>query len=65
MKKNIGQLIDELSITNNKIFYLVDKVQKDEHTREEAKKIQDLNSQRSALVNAINAYFKEEQCIKV
>ncbi len=43
MKKTIGELIDSLAITNNKIFYLIDKVQKDEHTREDAKKIQDLN----------------------
>ena len=31
MKKTIAQIIDELSITNIKIFMLVDKVQKDEH----------------------------------
>ncbi len=65
MKKTIGELIDSLAITNNKIFYLVDKVQKDEHTREDAKKIQDLNKLRSDLVNAINDYFKERQDIKV
>lgn len=65
MKKTIGELIDELGITNNKIFYLVDKVQKDEHTREDAKKIQDLNSRRSLLVNAINEYFNEKVNIKV
>lgn len=65
MKKTFGELIDSLTITNNKIFYLVDKVQKDEHTREDAKKIQDLNKYRSELVNAINDYFKERQDIKV
>ena len=65
MKKTIGSLIDELGITNNKIFYLVDKVQKDEHTREDAKKIQDLNILRSELVSAINEHFNQEQCIKV
>jgi hypothetical protein len=65
MKKTIGSLIDELGITNCKIFYLVDKVQRNEHTREDAKKIQDLNKLRSEYVNAINAYFKEEQQIKV
>ena len=65
MKKTIGELIDSLTITNNKIFYLIDKVQKDEHTREDAKKIQDLNKLRSDLVNAINEYFKEKQDIKV
>jgi intergrase/recombinase len=65
MEKTIGALVDELSITNIKIFYLVDKVQKDEHTREDAKKIQDLNKLRSDYVNAINRYFKEAQQIKV
>lgn len=65
MNKNIGQLIDELSVTNIKIFYLVDKVQQNVHTREEAKKIQDLNSYRSELTNAINDYFNEKQGIKV
>jgi len=65
MLKNIGELIDGLGIVNNKIFYLVDKVQRDEHTREDAKKIQDLNRLRSEYVNAINDYFKERQEIKV
>jgi hypothetical protein len=65
MKKTIGELIDSLGITNNKIFYLVDKVQKDEHTREDAKKIQDLNRIRSDLVNAIDEYFNEAKDIKV
>ncbi len=65
MKKTVAQLIDELSITNIKIFYLVDKVQKDEHTREDAKKIQDLNTLRSQLVNAINEEFGSIKDIKV
>ena len=65
MKKTIGELIDSLAITNNKIFYLVDKVQRDIHTREDAKKIQDLNKLRSDLVNAINNFFKEREDIKV
>lgn len=61
MIKTIGELIDGLSIVNIKIFYLVDKVLKNEHTREDAKKIQDLNLVRSGYVNAINDYFKENQ----
>ena len=65
MKKTIGELCDILSVTNIKIFYLIEKVQKDEHTKEEAKKLQDLNSYRSQIVNAINEYFKERQEIKV
>jgi macrodomain Ter protein organizer (MatP/YcbG family) len=39
VKKSIGELIDILSVTNIKIFYLVDKVQRNEHTKEDAKKI--------------------------
>lgn len=54
MKKNIAELIDELSIVNVKIFMLVDVVQKNEHTKELAKKLQDLNGYRSKLKNAIN-----------
>lgn len=65
MNKTIGALIDELSITNCKIFALVDKVQKNEHTKEEAKKLQDLNGYRSQLVNAINDFFGERQEVKV
>ena len=65
MNKTIGELIDELGITNNKIFYLVDKVQKNEHTREDAKKIQDLNGYRSRLVSDINKFFNERENIKV
>jgi hypothetical protein len=65
MKKTKAQLIDELSITNCKIFHLVDKVQKDEHTREEAKRLQDLNSYRSQLVNALNEEFGDRKDIKV
>jgi len=65
MKKTIGNLIDELGITNCKIFYLVDKVHQDKHTREDAKKIQDLNKYRSEIINAINEYYQEEKIIKV
>jgi hypothetical protein len=65
MKKTIGELIDGLSIANNKIFYLVGKVQRDEYVKEDAKRIQDLNKLRSEYVNAINEYFNERQDIKV
>lgn len=58
MNKSIGELVDELSIVNNKIFYLVEKVQNNKHTREDASKIQVLNKLRSRYVNAINGYFK-------
>lgn len=59
MKKTLGELVDELSVTNNKIFYLVDKVQRNVHTAEEAKKIQDLNTYRVQLKNSINEFFNE------
>ena len=65
MKKTIGSLIDELSITNNKIFYLIEKVNKDEHSLKDVKKLQDLNGYRSELVNAINEYFNQRQEVKV
>ena len=65
MNKTIGELVDMLGIVNIKIFYLVDKVQKNEHTKEDAKKIQDLNSLRSQYTNAINEFFKERQDIKI
>lgn len=63
--KSIAELIDELAITTCKIFSLVDLVQSNLHTKEDAKKLQDLNSYRSQLKNAINEYFKEKQEIKV
>lgn len=65
MKKTIAQLIDELSITNIKIFHLVDKVHNDTHTRADAKRIQDLNLYRSQLVNALNDEFGDRQDIKI
>ena len=65
MKKTIGSLIDELSITNNKIFYLIEKVNKDEHSLKDVKKLQDFNGYRSELVNAINEYFNQRKEVKV
>lgn len=66
MKKSISELIDSLSVTNIKIFHLVDKVQKNEHTREEAKKLQDLNTYRSQVMNALNVEFNVKgEIIKV
>lgn len=65
VKKTIGELIDGLSIINIKIFFLVEKVQKNKHTREDAKKLQELNRQRSLYVNSINEFFDERQDIKV
>lgn len=64
MKKTIATIIDELSVTNIKIYHLVDKIQKNKHTRADAKKLQDLNKFRSALCNALNKEFKEREIIK-
>ncbi len=58
-------LIDELSVTNCKVFALVGKVQSGNFEKEDAKKIQDLNKFRSELTNAINEYFGERVEIKV
>lgn len=65
MNKTIAELIDSFIITNIKIFMLVDRVQKNDFTKEDAKKIQDLNTYRSQLNNAINEYFKERQEVKI
>lgn len=65
MKKSIATLIDELSVTNIKIFMLVDKIQKNQHTKKDAKKLQDLNSFRAELCNALNKEFKEREIIKL
>lgn len=65
MEKTFGSLIDELSITNIKIFFLVDKVQDNKHTKEDAKKLQELNGYRSQLVNAINKMIGQREEIKV
>lgn len=58
MKKNIGELIDELSIVNCKIFALMDK-------GNDLEKIKAHNKYRSELKNAINEYHNERQEIKV
>ena len=42
MKKTIATLIDELSVTNIKIYNLVEKIEKNKHTPEDAKKLRDL-----------------------
>jgi len=61
----MGELVDGLGIVNIKIFFLVDKIQRNKHTRGDAKKLQDLNKLRSKYVNAINAEFNEMQDVKV
>jgi hypothetical protein len=55
-----------LSVTNIKLYMAVERVERDEHTREDATTMQSLIKYRSQLKNAINAYFAEErQDIKV
>ena len=58
MLKTPAELIDELSITNCKIFALMDK-------GNDLEKVKALNKYRSELKNAINSYFNERQEIKV
>lgn len=65
MQKNLSELIDELSITNCKIFALVDKIQSGDFEKADATKLQDLNSYRSQLKNAINSHFKEREEVKI
>lgn len=64
MKKTIGELIDELTITNIKIYHLINRVLDNEHSREDAMKIQKLNRYRSELKNELNKEFKQREEIK-
>lgn len=65
MKKTLAELIDELSIINIKVFFLIEKVQNKTATLEEAEKIQTLNKQRSKIMNAISEEFKQDERIKI
>ena len=65
MKKSLAEVIDELTVTNIKIFHLVDKIAENKHTLEDAKAAHDLNRYRSELCNALNREFKERENIKV
>jgi hypothetical protein len=53
MKKPISELIDSLSVTNIKIFMLVEKVEREENTAADAQKMQKLIKLRSKLMGAI------------
>lgn len=57
MKKTIGELIDELSIVNHKIFHLMD-------VGNDLEAVKKLNKYRSELKNAINDYFNERTEVK-
>lgn len=65
MKKTISELIDELSVVNIKIFMLIEKIQNKEFEKVDAVKIQELNKQRSKLMNAISEEFNQEKRIKI
>jgi len=65
MKKTIAELIDELGIVNIKVFYLVEKIEQDRGSIEDAKKMTELTKYRSILKNEINKYFKEKKEVKV
>lgn len=60
MKKSLAELVDELGITNIKIYHLMEK-----DDAESFKKLKALNKYRSELKNAINEFFKERQEIKI
>jgi len=66
MKKSIGELIDALSVTNIKIYMLVERVERKENTVEEGQRMNALVKYRSQLTNAINAELGvDEQIVKV
>lgn len=65
IKKSVATLIDELIVTNLKIFYIVDKIQKNKHTRNDAKKAQDLNRFRSELCNALNKELMQKKNVRL
>jgi len=60
MDKSIGELIDELGITNQKIWALVERVEARENTVEEAWKMNSLVAKRSKLIGAINEFFGQD-----
>ena len=65
MKKTIAELIDELSITNIKIFFLIERMQDGKGTIEDGQKIQVLNRHRTELMNAISREFEQKERIKI
>lgn len=65
MRKTIAELIDSLSVINIKIFFLIEKMENETGTVEDARKIQKLNKQRSDIMNALSKEFKEREIIKV
>ena len=65
MRKTIPELIDELSVTNIKVFFLIEKIQDGRGTIEDGQKVQSLNKYRSKLMSALAEEFKQEERIKI
>ena len=65
MEKTIAELIDELGITNQKIWALVERVEAKTNTAEEGWKLNGLVKRRSQLMSSINERFGEHQDVKV
>jgi hypothetical protein len=65
MEKTIGELIDEISVVNIKIFMMVEQVERHENKVEDAWKMNALVKRRSELRNAINKKLNEREEIKV
>lgn len=65
MKKTFVELLDEFVTVQIKIFMMIDKIQRNEHTKEDSYKCQMLNKYRSELKNAINEEFGQRKEIKV
>jgi len=59
VQKSIGELISELSLANMRIFYLTNKVKKNEYTSRDVRKLKILKRFRPELVKAINECFEE------
>ena len=62
MEKSIGELIDDLSITNLKCFWYQETIMKGasfEEVANAAKQAQQMNARRNKLVIEINKYFKD------
>lgn len=65
MEVTIGDLIDQLSVVNIKIYVMVDEVEQHLNKVEDAWKMNALVKQRSELRNAINKKLGDRQEIKV
>lgn len=65
MEKTIGELVDEISIVNIKIFMMVEELERHENTVEDAWKMNALVKRRAELRNAINKKVGDRIDIKV